>query len=402
MTSTPSSRNRLNKQGTGDNRNTWGTKLNSEVFDLVDESLDGVETIALSGSKVLTATNYVSDEARNRGLKFTDDGLSSAPTVTLPSNEKLYWIINDTGYSITFDAGGTTGVVETGRRKWISVDASNNVDVGEDGADKEYVDTTFLPLMGGTLTGALTLSGAPTVALHAATKAYADTMLPLAGGTMTGFIVLHTETPTDDLHPASKGYVDELAFNAVDLPGQSGNAGKYLTTDGTNASWGTISVAFADLTGKPTTLGGYGITDGQPLDATLTALAGLTTANGNIIYATGVDTFSQVTSTTRGRNELTRPSPAHINNTDSPYSASFGEEIFVDCSTGAVEIDLPAATAGSLPILITDDDGSSVTNNITIDPNGAETIAGQSTIEIDQARASILLVPFAGSWRIAN
>ena len=33
---------------------------------------------------------------------------------------------------------------------------------------------TKLPLAGGTLTGALVLSGAPTIALHAATKAYAD------------------------------------------------------------------------------------------------------------------------------------------------------------------------------------------------------------------------------------
>lgn len=44
----------------------------------------------------------------------------------------------------------------------------------------------FLPIGGGTLTGLLTLSGPPTAALHAATKAYADLMLPLTGGTVTG------------------------------------------------------------------------------------------------------------------------------------------------------------------------------------------------------------------------
>lgn len=36
------------------------------------------------------------------------------------------------------------------------------------------------------------------------------------------------------------------------------------------------SVAFANVTGKPTTLGGYGITDAQPLDADLTAIAAFT------------------------------------------------------------------------------------------------------------------------------
>jgi hypothetical protein len=37
-------------------------------------------------------------------------------------------------------------------------------------------------------TGALTLAGDPTSALHAATKQYTDTMLPKAGGTMTGLL----------------------------------------------------------------------------------------------------------------------------------------------------------------------------------------------------------------------
>ena len=43
----------------------------------------------------------------------------------------------------------------------------------------------------------------------------------------------------------------------------------------------TITPAFSNVTGKPTTLSGYGITDGQPLDAELTAISGLTT-NGII------------------------------------------------------------------------------------------------------------------------
>ena len=60
-------------------------------------------------------------------------------------------------------------------------------------------DSTKLPLAGGTLTGALTLSGDPTATNHAANKNYTDTQdalkLSLAGGTMTGNIVMSgTET----------------------------------------------------------------------------------------------------------------------------------------------------------------------------------------------------------------
>lgn len=41
-----------------------------------------------------------------------------------------------------------------------------------------------------------------------------------------------------------------------------------------------ISIPFANLSSKPTTLSGYGITDSQPLDADLTSIAGLAGTNG--------------------------------------------------------------------------------------------------------------------------
>ena len=49
---------------------------------------------------------------------------------------------------------------------------------------KTYVDAADalrLPLTGGTLTGALTLAGAPTSDLHAATKKYVDSQVAGAG-----------------------------------------------------------------------------------------------------------------------------------------------------------------------------------------------------------------------------
>ncbi len=101
-------------------------------------------------------------------------------------------------------------------------------------ATKAYVDdavspyltsalatTTYLPLAGGSLAGALTLPGAPTAANHAATKAYVDgaispyltsvlassTYLPLGGGTLTGALTLPGD-PTAANHAATKAYVD--------------------------------------------------------------------------------------------------------------------------------------------------------------------------------------------------
>ena len=52
---------------------------------------------------------------------------------------------------------------------------------------------------------------------------------------------------------------------------------------------------------NPTTLAGYGITDAQSLDATLTALAGVSTSANTLIYATGSDTFTTTSFTSFGR-----------------------------------------------------------------------------------------------------
>jgi hypothetical protein len=78
-----------------------------------------------------------------------------------------------------------------------------------------------------------------------------------------------------------------------------------LATTGVGA--GTYRSVTVDTYGRvtggtnPTTLSGYGITDAQPLDATLTALAGLSTAADRLPYATGADAFALATFTAFGR-----------------------------------------------------------------------------------------------------
>ena len=82
--------------------------------------------------------------------------------------------------------------------------------------------------------------------------------------------------------------------NSIDLAttGVSASTYKSVTVD----AYGRITAGT-----NPTTLVGYGITDAQPLDATLTALAGLTTSANKYIYATGSDTFTTGTISSFGR-----------------------------------------------------------------------------------------------------
>ena len=64
-----------------------------------------------------------------------------------------------------------------------------------------------LPLMGGTLTGPLSLAADPASSLQAATKQYVDTRVSRSGDTLTGALVL-AANPTTTLQAATKGYVD--------------------------------------------------------------------------------------------------------------------------------------------------------------------------------------------------
>jgi len=109
-------------------------------------------------------------------------------------------------------------------------------------------DVRYLKLIGGTLTGPLTLSGAPTVNLHAATKLYVDQqtedLISTDGFAMTGPIDMAGEAmtnlpePTVGSHPATKTYVDNAvaAINTklADLNG--------ITTAGTSVAY-TLNTA---------------------------------------------------------------------------------------------------------------------------------------------------------------
>ena len=98
-----------------------------------------------------------------------------------------------------------------------------------------------------------------------------------------------------------------IALDATS-PGIQTTNGLALTATGVSA--GTYRSVTVDAKGRvtagttPTTISGYGITDAQASDATLTALAGVTTAADQIIYATGADTFATTSLTSTARTVL--------------------------------------------------------------------------------------------------
>jgi len=103
------------------------------------------------------------------------------------------------------------------------------------------------------VTGTSTLTGAVT-ATAGVTGPITSSSATITGGSISGIT---------DLAVADGGTGASTAAGGLNnlLPSQTGNANKYLQTDGTNASWDAVSLSTADITGTlPVANGGTGVT----------------------------------------------------------------------------------------------------------------------------------------------
>jgi len=103
-------------------------------------------------------------------------------------------------------------------------------------------------------------------------------------------------TKTGNTFDVGTASATRIVVNAdsIDLATTGIGAGTYRSV--TVDTYGRITAGT-----NPTTLSGYGITDAQALDATLTALAGVTVSADKLIYATGADAFTTTDLTSFGR-----------------------------------------------------------------------------------------------------
>ena len=94
MSSTYTTRIRLEKQGDGENPNSWGAILNQNVIDLVDDAIAAYTTITVSSIDVtLTTADGTSDQARSAFLELSGT-VSSSLNVLVPEQSKGF-IVND-------------------------------------------------------------------------------------------------------------------------------------------------------------------------------------------------------------------------------------------------------------------------------------------------------------------
>jgi hypothetical protein len=235
MPSTFTTRLRFTLEAAGENLNTWGTILNTGVFQLVDDTVAGYATIVLSGPVTLTTANGTADQARLAYLNFTGTG----GTVTIPSQSKVYQITNNTtGNAVITTGGGTTATLATLDSATVMCDGTNC-----------YRMTTPSDI----------------AACLATAEAYTDAAA--------------------------------FASSSGNLPAQAGNAGKFLITNGTLANWANVgnitgNAPTATLATNATAwssprnlvLGGdlTGSFAGVDGSANVTATAALATVNSNV------------------------------------------------------------------------------------------------------------------------
>ena len=98
MASSYTSRIRLTKQGDGDNPNTWGTVLNDQVIDIIDDAIASYTTVSIGSAATVTLTENqgATDEARSAILHFKGSvgGTHNTISLIIPAKSKQYVVNN--------------------------------------------------------------------------------------------------------------------------------------------------------------------------------------------------------------------------------------------------------------------------------------------------------------------
>jgi hypothetical protein len=221
-----------------------GTSTASSTYaPLASPALTGTPTAPTAAANTNTTqiatTAYVQTEI--------NDLIASAPGALDTLNELASALGNDASFSTTVTnslagklslTGGTmSGAIAMGANKITGVANPTNA---QDVATKNYIDTSVLAPSN--LTGPITSSGAAT-AIASQTGTGTTFVMNTSPTLVTPALGVATATSINGTTiPSSKTLVatDSTAYV---VPSQSGNSGKYLTTNGTVSSWGAVDLS---------------------------------------------------------------------------------------------------------------------------------------------------------------
>ena len=231
----------------GDQAGQWGNTTNDNFSYIFDAAIAGYQTVSVtSANQAFTYNNGpTSTAALNQAvyaiLRLTTT-TAAAFNIYAPPNSKQYIIWNNSGYAATIYNStviGNTTAAGTG----VTIANGDRLVVFSDG-------TNFYEVKSTNVTGTVAIAN---------------------GGT--------GQTTAN------------AAFNAL-APSQSGQSGRYLKSDGSNASWDAIDLSTADITGVlPAVNGGTGVANNN---------AATVTSSGNFAYTRTLTGATNVTFPTTG------------------------------------------------------------------------------------------------------
>jgi len=386
-------------QATGENAGTWGTKTNTNL-QIIEQISGGYTTQAVSDSGDTTLS--VSDGSTgatlsHRIIEFTGS-LTGARNVTIPLDvQNFYFLKNATSGSqtVTFKYAtgtGTSAAVASGKTviAYAKADDGTNPNISTISLASDVVDDTS-PQLGGNLDtnsfmidfddahGIRDENGAEQLIFETTSSAvnHIDITNAATGAGAQIGAVGDDSNLNLRLRPKGTGVIEAMGATnpgSIQLNCESNSHGIKLTSP-PHSSGQSYELKF------PT---------GNVTADRFLKVASIT---GSGTTAVGQLSFAEVSGGTSWQAVKT-----------SNFTATAGEGYFIDTSSGAIEMDLPAGSIGD-EVSFIDYAGTFDSNALTIDQNGSEKIAGSTdplTVSTERAANTLVYVDSTQGWLLKN
>ena len=388
-------------QATGENAGTWGTKTNTNL-ELIEQIVGGFTQQSIAGGAQTTALSVSEGSTgatlAHRMIEFTGT-ITGNQIVTIPLDvQTFYFLRNSTSgaYTVQFKyasgSGGTVTFSATDKGDKIVFAMANdgtNPDIKEIALGLTEIVSDTSPQLGGNLdTNSFMIDfddahgirdeNANEQLIFETTSSAVNHVDMTNGGTGNGPQIGAVGGDTNislKLRPKATGNIEVMGATnpgSVQLNCESNSHGIKLTSPPHSAGQ-SYEIKFP--TGN--------ITAGTFLKVASVSGSG-TTGVGQLSFAAAGTSWQSVKTST--------------------FTAVAGEGYFIDTSSGAITMNLPAGSIGD-EVAFIDYAGTFDTNNLTVDSNGSEKIVGSTnnlTVATERAANTLVYVDGTQGWLLKN
>ena len=389
----------IEKQATGENAGTWGTKTNTNL-EIIEQISGGYATQAVTdGADTALTPNDGSTGATlaNRVIEFTGS-LTASRNVTIPLDvQNFYFLKNSTSGSqnvvFKYTSGtGTSATVANGKTviAYAKADDGTNPNISTISLASDLVDDTT-PQLGGNLDtnsfmidfddahGIRDENGAEQLIFETTSSAvnHIDVTNAATGaGPQIGAVGDDSNVDLK-LRPKGTGNIEIMGATnpgAIQLNCESNSHGIILQSP-PHSSGQSYTLKFP--TGN----------------VTADRFLKVDSVTGSGATGVGQLSFAEVSGGTSWQAVKT-----------SGFTAVAGEGYFINTTGGAIEMDLPAGNIGD-EISFIDYAGTFDSNSLTIDQNGTEKIHGSTdplVVSTERAANTLVYVDSTQGWLLKN